>query len=93
VATLRAELIKAQGVTYPIYYDQVVEITAPYGHYFCQACHETWIVTSIRTEQDMDNIEFIDKNHTKQMEGPRISYPYYRKKYKDDAILKLIIRT
>jgi hypothetical protein len=38
---LRAELVKAREVTYPVYYKQVVEITAPRGHFFCQVCHET----------------------------------------------------
>lgn len=93
VAMLRAELAKARGVTCPVCYDQVVEITAPCGHCFCQACHEKWAVVSIPTEDDRDDIEFVDENHAEQVEGSRMSCPFCRKKYKEDAILKLIIGT
>jgi seryl-tRNA synthetase len=92
VATLRAELAKARGVTCPVCYDQVVEIAAPCGHCFCKVCHEKWAIASI-SEYDRDDIEFVDENHAEQVEGPRMSCPFCRKGHKKDAILKLIIGT
>jgi hypothetical protein len=95
VNMLRAEVVKAREdsyrVTCPVCYDRVVEVTAPCGHCFCQACHEYWAVVSIPIEDDRDDIEFSDESYAEQVERSRMSCPCCRKKYKKDAVLKLII--